>query len=798
MKKLLLLFVLLCTFQQSHTREVIDLNDNWWFQTPYQVWSEGMRLRWGKYINVDIPYDFSIAQPFDKDCITGTSGGYLPGGTGMYRKEDFLIKNEWKDKKIYLEFEGVYQNSEVYVNGIRQGKRPNGWISFGYDITRWVDLGVENVIAVKVDNSKHLNSRWYTGSGIFRPVRAIVTDKLHIAFNGGIFVYTPLVTKQSAKVKTESKIFNEYAEKKSFILKQEVLDAKRKIVAVTESVQSLNPSEENTFYHELDVNNPLLWDVDSPNLYVLKTTIISDNKVVDETETTFGIRTIEFTADKGFFLNGKNMKLKGVCIHHDGGMLGAAVPYGVMERRIKILKEMGCNAIRTSHNPFDNQFYELCDKYGMLVMDEIYDEWTVPTTSRVPYGGNTYWKEWHERDLHDFIVRDRNHPSVFMYSLGNELTEQFYPEGKDIAEKLVNITRSLDPTRPITAGNNAMPEANRTGMAQVFDVAGYNYGPQFDLYEKDREHYPDRKFIGTENTRGHSTRGYYSFPLPKDGLVKRTSEMYYSSYDGISRKYGMEHEWKVTRDLDYISGMFIWTAFDYIGETDYPWPSKYCNFGALDACGFPKDAFYFYQSQWHTSKDVLHLLPHWNWKGREDEVTPVWCYTNCDEVELFLNGKSQGRRRVSETEKLRIEWADVRYESGELKAIGYRNKMKVMEKVVRTTDEPYAFKIEADKVSLKNDNRDVAHLTISVVDKDGLSVPDANVEFNLKYTGDIKLLGIDNGDPLYVGNFKQTTERKLFNGLALAILQSSKRRGIVEIEISGENIKAAKLKMLIE
>lgn len=770
------------------SREIINLNNNWYFQSPYQVWSEGVRPRWGKYTQIDLPHDFSITQPFDKDCITGTSGGYLPGGTAIYRKEDFFIKEEWKGKQIYLEFDGVYQNSEVFINGIRVGKRPNGWISFGYDITRWLDFGKNNMISVKVDNSLHLNCRWYSGSGIYRPVRAIVTEPLHVSHNGGIFISTPYISNEKAITKIESLIVNESDSGKIFMIQYEISDLKNNIIVHGETKEQLKSNEEKLFTQSASIVNPLLWDINSPNLYILKIRIVSENRLIDEKITSFGIRSIRFDADKGFYLNGRNVKMKGVCIHNDAGMLGVAVPYGVLERRIKILKEMGCNAIRTSHNPFDPQFYEICDKLGMLVMNEIFDEWTVPTTARVPYGSNLYWNEWHERDLRDFIMRDRNHPSVVIWSIGNELTEQFFPEGKRIAEQLVKICHELDSTRPVTTGNNAMPEANRTGMTDAVDIAGYNYGPQFDLYEKDRQMYPHRKFIGTESTRGHSTRGYYSFPLPADGLVVQTPEKYYSSYDGISRKYGMEYEWKVTKSLDYISGMFIWTGFDYIGETDYPWPSKYCNFGALDACGFPKDAYYFYKSQWDEKHNVLHLLPHWNWPGREGEITPVWCYTNCDEVELFLNGKSQGKRKFMDTSKLRLEWNDVKYEKGTLLAVGYRNGNKIMEEKVETTGEPYAFKIDVDKSKLLSDNRDVVHLTISVVDKKGLPVPNANTQFNLKVNGDVKLLGIDNGDPLFIGNFKQTFKRNLFNGLALAILQSTGNKGEIMIEVDGENI----------
>ncbi len=774
-------------------RDVVDLNKGWYLFNPYRPWTERMASPGDEAatssVKVDLPHDFSISGPFAKENPSGQSGGYLPGGKALYRKNDVGIKEEWADKRIVLEFEGVYRNSEIYFNGIRIGGRPNGWVSFWYDVTRWVDFGADNMVAVKVDNTLQPSERWYSGSGITRPVRMIVTDKLHIE-QWGVFVTTPEVESGRASVVVSTSVANHHSRPRTFELVQRVEDPGGRVVASAREGFSLSGGESMDCPQRMTVRDPKLWDTDSPNLYTLRTTIYCDGQAVDQTLTTFGIRTIRFDADKGFFLNGRSVKLKGVCLHHDGGMVGAAVPPGVWERRLGILKDMGCNAVRTAHNPFDPAFYDLCDRMGVLVMDEFLDEWSVHKLDYTPYGSNLFWDEWHTKDLTDLVMRDRNHPSVFMYSIGNEIMEQAWPEGAEMARELVDLLHRLDPTRPVTCGNNKQIEANKTGFTDEFDVVGYNYGPQFGNYVRDRERYPDRKFIGTESTRGMSTRGYYAFPVPADGKIVRNEDEYFSSYDGLLRKYGQEHEWQVTESLDYVAGMFLWTGIDYLGETSYPWPTKYSAYGALDACCFPKDAFWFYRSVWNDAEETLHLLPHWNWAGREGEPTPVWCYTSCEEVELFLNGRSQGRRRMGADGKLHIEWAEVKYRPGELRAIGYRGGRKVMETTVETTSEPVAVKIAADRRTISADGYDVVHFTVSTVDEKGRHVPTAQNALDYTLEGG-KLLGIDNGDPQYVGSFTRTRDRRLFNGLALVIVQADDKSGKIELKVRGQGLKPA-------
>ncbi len=785
MKKALLSITLLLYVVMTYGVESIEINSNWTFFNKYQPWTE----RYGsprKSKVVNLPHDWSIEGGFDKESPSGFSGGYLSGGVALYRKDDIFIPESWSDKKVFIEFEGVYQNSDLYVNGVLLGRRPNGYISFYNDITEWVDFGTQNMLAVKVTNDDMPNCRWYSGSGIYRPVHLFAVDRLHFE-HWSIFASTPTITEELAVVDVSYNIINDYEEIKHFTVKHQIFDDKGREVASSSRQEQLVGGAARAKSQSLVVKEPSLWCPESPYLYTLKSSIISGEEVINTEETTFGIRSIEFNATNGFVLNGVPTKLKGVCLHHDGGMVGAAVPPMLWERRLKTLKDMGCNAVRTSHNPFEPAFYNLCDSLGIMVMDELFDEWTVHTLDHVPNGYNKYWDEWHERDIKDFVMRDRNHPSVVIWSVGNEIMEQAFPEGHLIARNLVELFHELDPTRPVTCGNNKPHEANRTGFADEFDVVGYNYAPMFDTYEPDRDSYPERVMIGTESTRGNSTRGYYAFPLPENGMVTRTKDEYFSSYDGKARIYGMEHEWQVTKELDWVSGMFIWTGIDYIGETSWPWPTKYSDFGAIDACGFPKDAYYFYRSVWNEKETTLHILPHWNWTGREGQVTPVWCYTSCDEVELLLNGRSLGRRNFKTTDKLHLEWSDVKYEAGELRAIGYKGGKKVAEQRVATTGAPAKVKLEVDRKTLRKGTLDIAHITVSVVDSKGRHIADANTPLNYSVKGG-RLLGIDNGDPKYVDSFQKLKDRELFNGLSLVIVQAAEKEEKIEITVSGEGI----------
>lgn len=772
------------SFSQT-TRTVSDFNENWVFKKDITPWVWRYKLETFNWEKVTLPHDWSITGPFNKDEPVKGFGAYLPTGTGVYRK-NFKLDPSQKDKNITIEFDGVYMNSEVYCNGVWLGKRPNGYIGFSYDITPYVKFGdFENKIMVLVDNSRQISTRWYSGSGINRDVRLVVTDKLFIP-QWGTFVTTPKINNSLATVNVKTTVRNNYTDARKITVKALVYNQEGELVAQKYSSAKANEKSGTDVETEIQVARPVLWSVDNPYLYKVVNEVLYDDKVTDRYETAFGIREIRFDADKGFFLNNINVKMKGVCLHHDGGGVGSAVPIQVWERRLKLLKEMGCNAVRTSHNPFDPEFYDLCDKMGFLVMDEFFDEWTLWKLPEVTQGYNIDWEKWWKKDLTDGIKRDRNHPSVVIYCAGNEIIEQNRPWGKELAKEIVDMYHQTDPTRPVTSGNNMVPEANILGFPDVFDVAGYNYGIQFEVYEEDRKNYPQRKFIGTESTRGQSTRGEYVFPFKYNNQPVKTPEGYFSSYDYKYRKFGQENEWKVTKANDYIAGIFLWTGIDHLGEST--WPKINDEVGAIDRCGFPKDAFYFYQSQW-TEKPMVHLLPHWNWKGKENSEIPIWSYTNCDEVELFLNGKSLGKKDFKGTENLHLDW-NVKYQPGELKAIGFKAGKKVAEEIINTTAEPVRFKIITDKKSVKANGRDVLHLVVSALDKNNRAVPVANDKFTITVKGPAKLLSLDNGDPLFKGSF-QSSSNKLFNGLALGIIQSTKTKGSIIITVDNGLIKSS-------
>lgn len=777
-------------------RQIIDFNDEWYFKLGNGYWMS-QPFRNGKgWQQVDIPHDWSIEHPFDSTIFKGANLGYLPGGQGWYLKR-FSLPESDKGKRIIIEFDGVYMNSTVYVNGVWLGKRPFGYIGFDYDLTPYLNYGEEdNVVTVFVDNSDHPNSRWYSGSGIYRKVRIIKTDKVFFPQNG-VFVYTEDVNAKKAQVKWLAEVKNETNSPQELTIEALVLDADSKPLQTAEATISLAPGEMKEANLSTALKNPLLWSPANPYLYRTKVTLKNGDQILDTFISNLGIRSTEFTVDKGFLLNGEQVKLKGVCLHHDGGAVGAAVPEAVWERRLRLLKEMGANAVRTSHNPFAPEFYRLCDEMGLMVMDEVFDEWTIPTLWDIDRGYNLYWEEWHERDLRDFIRRDRNHPSVVIWSVGNEIIESDRPWGKDMANELVDICHELDPTRAVTCGINMPMQANKTGFFEVFDVAGYNYAPSKDMYPGDKEKYPNRKFIGTENTQGLSTRGVYHIQDDLRNMNRKHPSKHISAYAQDYRRLGHEGMWRTTDQLDYVAGCFIWTGIDYLGESVIGWPSRSADFGTIDLAGFPKDDYYWFQSQW-TDEPMLHLLPHWNWNGMEGKTIPVHAYTNADKVELFLNGKSLGKKAFeSDSAKYYfLEWK-VAYQPGTLRAIGYSNGKKVAEKIVNTTTDPSKLVVQVDKKELSANGDDVAHVTINFEDRDGNHIPTANKMVTLKVEGAGKLIGVDNGDPTLLQSF-QSNSIPTFNGLALALIQADKSSGTVTVTASSEGLADVEVVIQVE
>jgi beta-galactosidase len=755
--------------------------------------------------DVDLPHDWGIEGPFSQKEPAQAS---LPAGIGWYRKR-FRLPEAYRDRTVVVEFGGIYENSEVWINGQYLGKRPYGYIPFSYDLTPHLNFGRDNVIAVKVDNSHQTNCRWYSGSGIYRHTWLLATNQVHVAY-WGTFVTSPHVSKDAATMQIKSRVRNDGKSAARCTLATSILDQEGKTVQSAEAVQEVAAAGVYEFVQQVTVAKPNLWSVKNPYLYKIRSTVRQQDRVVDQYDTPIGIREAVFDADKGFLLNGEHVKLNGVCLHHDAGCVGAAVPERVWERRLELLREMGCNAIRTSHNPYAEEFLDLCDRMGFLVMNEAFDEWKVPKTQIGPYGYSNYFDEWYERDVTNFVHRDRNHPSVVLWSAGNEIGDQADPNGAETLRKLLAVFHTEDPTRLVTAGCDRItsePPSNsaRPEFLALLDVVGYNYVDRWrDRIEKyysiDRQAFPQRRVIGTESGSMGGVRGDYRALFPGETAAGAR---------GASRGRDIDTEqlWKFVRTYDYVAGDFMWTGIDYLGEAR--WPAKGSSAGVIDMCGFRKDGFYFYQSQW-TDKPVLHLFPHWNWKGKEGQFIPVTCYTNCDTVELFLNGKSVGvkgyafprlgmegqygnypaRGRVLRTTAdLHLAW-DVPYEPGTLKAVGVKDGKVVATVEVSTAGEPAAIGLSVDRDVIAADRRDVAHVTVQIQDANGRMAPTAGNEVTFALEGEGKIIGLDNGDTLSHEDY-QSNRRKAFNGLCLAIVQSTGKPGQIRVTASSPGLKSA-------
>jgi beta-galactosidase len=756
--------------------------------------------------DLDLPHDWSIEGPFRKQPGSDTFG-HLPTGIGWYRKH-FYISEAYNNSKVIVEFDGIYQNSEVWINGQYLGRRPYGYISFYYDLSPYLKFDSENVMTVKVDNSSQPNCRWYSGSGIYRHTWLLVTNRLHVAY-WGTFVTTPQVDPHVSIVQIKTKVQNEGRNSATCTLFTSILDQDGNVIQATDASQHIAANGgEYEFVQQVRVDQPHLWSPDDPYLYTVRSTVKEQGRAVDDYDTVLGIRGIAFDADKGFLLNGKPVKLNGVCLHHDGGSVGAAVPERVWERRLELLKAMGCNSIRTSHNPYATEFMDLCDRMGFLVMDEIFDEWKVPKPQTLDYGYQLYFDEWSERDIISFIRRDRNHPCVVLWSAGNEVGDQIVPAGVETLRRLIEIFHREDPTRLVTVGCDqivAEPAAVSSEFLSLLDVVGYNYVDRWrdraeKYYSIDRHASPQTKVIGTESPSMGGIRGDYGGFFP---VISGNAWQGLSSNRGIS----VEQLWKFVRIYDYVSGDYMWTGIDYLGESH--WPAKNSSCGVLDTCGFVKDGYYFYQSQW-TDKPMLHLFPHWNWQGREGEFIPVFCYTNCDTVELFLNDKSLGiqgywfpRSGMQEnfgtypirnqaprtTSDLHLAWT-MPYQPGTLKAVGVKDGKIVATEEITTTGEPAVIDLTVDREIIMADRRDVAHVTVKILDSQGRLVPVADNEVCFAIHGEGKIIGVDNGNPLSHEDFK-SNRRQAFNGLCLIIVQATATPGRIQLTATSPGLRSS-------
>ncbi len=737
--------------------------------------------------DIDVPHDWSVEGPFSKEHSSGT--GYLPGGIGWYRKT-FEVPAEAEGKKVVVEFDGVYRNSKVWINGHYLGERPYGYISFYYDLTDYLKYGEENLLAVQVNRSEVRDSRWYTGSGIYRHVRLTITDNVHVG-QWGTYITTPEVSNKNATVDIKTVVENENADAREVRLVTSILDGESKVIKSVESSGEVEGEGKYEFTQQVNLNKPRLWSVEEPYLYTALSEVKVGGKVVDDYQSRFGVREFYFDADEGFFLNGKNMKIKGVCVHHDGGSVGAAVPKRVWERRFEILKGMGCNGIRTSHNPPAPELLDLCDEMGFVVMDEAFDEWELGKRKWVHgwnkgiathSGYNEYFEDWGVHDLREMIRRDRNHPSIILWSIGNEIdypTDPYsHPVDKNydpklpraeklvpIAKRLIKALKELDTMRPVTAGLANIPASNKTGLADLLDVVGYNYHEW--CYEQDHKDYPQRKIIGSENRHPYE-------------------------------------DWLAVADNDYVTGQFVWTGFDYLGESG-GWPLRGWKNGLIDLCGFKKPRCYFKESLWSEEPMVYvvcreldedasnvsawewqRVVEHWNWEGNEGKTVTVECYTNCERAELFLNGKSLGEKELSSAKKGVLIW-EVGYEAGTLKAVGLKRNKEICSFELVTAGEAAKIVLSADRNVIKSDGQDVSNIAIYVVDEKGTIIADADNLISLEVEGDGKLIGFGSGDQWSHEDYK-SNKRKSYSGKSLAIVQSNHSSGRIKVTASSEGL----------
>lgn len=764
---------------------------------------------------LDLPHDWAVEGDFSQANPSGVTGGALPGGVGWYRKT-FIIDAADEGKRVSVLFEGSYMNTEVFVNGRPLGVRPYGYVSFGYDITPYIKWGGENVVAVRVDNSEQPNSRWYSGCGIYRSVYLVKTAPLHIA-RWGTYAYS-VVTGGNADLNVETTVENDTEKDAGIEIGLKLLDAGGETVAAVKYPAVAEAEKQTMSSTMLSVGNPHLWDTASPYLYRLVTDIYHSGNVIDSDTVRIGFRTIAFDAEKGFFLNGRNMKINGVCLHHDHGCLGAAFNRRAMQRQLQMMKDMGCNAIRCSHNPPSPEMLDLCDEMGLLVMDEAFDMWRKKKTA---HDYARYFDEWHERDLCDFVMRDRNHPSVFMWSIGNEILEQWpdadagslsaedanliLNKGHELgsadgmsansllALHLAGIVRGLDSTRPITAGCNEPSVNNHVLKSGALDVVGYNY--HNGNVASVPENFPGMPFLITESNSALATRGYYRMPSDTTFVWpywdKPFSDPSFScsSYDNCHVPWGntSEETFSIVSGNDFVSGQFVWTGFDYLGEpSPYGWPARSSYFGLVDLAGIPKDSYYLFQSEW-SDTSVLHLFPHWNWTSGQD--VDMWCYYNdADSVELVVNGKSAGFSKKTGSRR-HAEWR-VRYEPGMVEAVAWKNGKAVRRKVIRTAGSPAQVRLTPDRREIAADGRDLSYVTVEILDKDGNLCPDADnlVKFEVKGSGFIA--GVDNGSQTSMERFKDN-KRKAFYGKCMLVVQNNGKAGRISVRAVAEGLKEA-------
>ena len=777
MRRLLLLLVaglllLPAVSPAAAPRTVEDFNFGWRFCLgDGPDWSDAAfdDAAWRR---LHLPHDWSIEGEFSQANPAGVNGGALPGGVGWYRKH-FPTP---RAGRVAVEFDGIYMDSRIWVNGREAGGRAYGYSSFNLDITPLLNpAGQDNVIAVRVDNSIQPSGRWYTGCGIYRNVRLVCTGAARVAY-GGLYVTTPDISDEQATVVVRTEV--DAPAGTACTVSHRILDARGRTVA--KSADGV----------PVTIRRPHRWDTGDPYLYTVETEVRSGGKTVDRVRTRFGIRSTQWDADRGFLLNGRVVKLQGVCLHHDLGCLGSAVHRRALQRQLEILAAAGVNAVRTAHNPPAPELLDLCDEMGLLVMDEAFDEWRSGKT-RGGYG--RFFDDWYERDLADLVRRDRNHPSIILWSIANEIAEQGgrTPEANEanraLARHIAEIIRAQDATRAITCGGHQLSRTNNLYTSGALDVIGLNYRPHG--YDSLRVWFPGMPIVASETVSAQNSRGIYyqpstglriagwspfaGVPKPSEEDLKGTIPNQCTAYDNCRSVWSVtdthQDAWIPVRDRDFVSGTFVWTGFDYLGEpTAFGWPSRSSYFGFVDLAGFPKDVYYMYQSEW-TDGPMLHLLPHWNWTP--GEKIDVWAYYNgADEVELFLNGRSLGRSAKT-PDRLHAFWQEVPFEPGRLEAVSYKEGREVARAVRETAGEPVSLRLTPYRPVIAADGYDLSFVTVEAVDAQGRAVPTADAMLRFRVEGAGELFGVDNGNAADTLCLKGT-RKALFSGKALAVIRS--------------------------
>jgi beta-galactosidase len=800
---LLVMVLAIASLTSAQTRVVTGLT-SWKFTRNDDLSASVPGFDDSSWQSVTVPHDWAIYGPFDKEIDkqtvrivqnneeqasekTGRTGALPFTGTGWYRTT-FSLPGELSSKQVLITFDGAMSNARVFVNGKEAGSRPYGYSYFWFDISNLVIPGDGNVVAVRLENLP-FSSRWYPGAGLYRKVNLIVKDQSSFA-HWGHFITTPFVSDETTRVNLRSRVQGE-----NLSIRTLIRDAGGNIVAENQCTTRFG----DDMIQDIAIKNPRRWSPETPVLYTAELSLYANGELCDSETVRFGIREIRYSAVKGFELNGQPTKFKGVCLHHDLGSLGAAVNRAALRRQLTILKDLGCNAIRSSHNMPSMEQLELCDEMGFLFLAESFDEWKLP---KVENGYNLYFDDWAEKDVENLVRATRNHPCIVMWSAGNEVPDQWGSAGVKRAHWLQEVFHREDPTRPVTVGMDQVKAVMESGFGALLDVPGLNYRTQ--LYEEAYDKFPQGFVLGSETASTVSSRGVYKFPVVKAAGVTYPDRQC-SSYDLEYCNWSNipEEDFVLQDDKPWVIGEFVWTGFDYLGEPtpyDNYWPSRSSYFGICDLAGLPKDRYYLYRSRWNQSESTLHILPHWNWSGREGEVTPVFVYTSYPAAELFVNGKSQGMQRKhngSVLNRYRLMWNEVTYEPGTLKVVAYDEAGKpVAEAAVHTAGKPYRIVLEADRTTLAADGEDLCYVTATIVDKEGNPCPLADNTLTAVVSGAAGFRALCNGDATSLELF-HLNRMKAFNGKLVVTLQAGSKPGSATLSLTAKGLKSGRIELKV-